>query len=236
VNAALASTIVRRGLVFAVIGLASYVEQQGSFLWVASSLGVGHVAGAALVIRSLPLLYSMVAMVTVPLWPALADAAREGDVDWMRAASVRAGAFVMIFAVASGLAVALVGGSVVRLWTGGMVPVSTPILFAAALLIVVDCWVSFHCTVLISLGHAGTAAPVLLAQACLGLVATAVLVGPMGEAAALAGPVVGGLLIAVPIMPIATLARYRSFASAARASAARSALAQAAPPASGRST
>ena len=201
--------IARRGIVFAGIALAAFLELQGGLLVAAAQLGSTNVAEAALVLRALPLLSSVVAMITVPLWPAVAEAVRDGDIRWVRKAWARASALVMIYAIAASLIVIVAGQWILGVWTGGRVSVSNGMLVAAGLLIVLESWANVNVTLLIAIGRAGSAAAVLLVEAVVGVLLVGLGTSALGQGAALVGPVIPEILICSWLLPLLVVRAIR---------------------------
>ncbi len=202
--------IAGRGLVFAAISFSSFLSLDAGLLVVAGRLGTTQVPAAALVIRTLPLILSIVGMITVPLWPAIAEAAETGDLRWIARAGGRVSALVLAYAVAAALLVIVAGQTVVGLWTGHRLVMSSDILVATAGLIIMISLENVAQTVLFGLGRAGTLAVVLVSRSILSIVLVYLLAGSFGQQAALLGPIVSGLLISSWLLPVLVLRGIRT--------------------------
>ena len=202
--------IAGRGLVFAAISFSSFLSLDAGLLVVAGRLGTTQVPAAALVIRTLPLILSIVGMITVPLWPAIAEAAETGDLRWIARAGGRVSAFVLAYAVAAALLVIVAGQTLLGLWTGHRLAMSSDILVATAGLIIMISLENVAQTVLFGLGRAGTLAVVLVSRSILSIVLVYLLAGSFGQQAALLGPLVSGLLISSWLLPVLVLRGIRT--------------------------
>lgn len=207
-----APRIAGRGLVFAAISFSSFLSLDAGLLVVAARLGTDEVPAAALVLRVLPLVLSIVAIIMVPLWPAIAEAAKDGDVHWIARAGGRAAALVAAYAVTAALVVVVTGEKVVAIWTGGRIPVSFDMLVAAGGLIITFSFENVTQTLLFGLGRAGGLAAVLLFRSALSLILVWVLAGMVGQEAALAGPIIAALLTSSWLLPLLVVRGVRAAA------------------------
>jgi O-antigen/teichoic acid export membrane protein len=197
-----APRIAGRGLVFAGISFASFLSLNAGLIVVAARLGSTQVAEVAVMVQLLPLALSIVGMIIVPLWPAIAEAAAEGDINWIARAGGRAAALVMAYAIAAGLVVVLGGEKLVGIWTGGRITIPLDILVAAAGLIIVASAESVTQTMLFGLGRAGTVAAILLFQGFLSLTFVYFFTDALGQAAVLAGPIAAQLVTGSWLLPL----------------------------------
>ncbi len=197
-----APRIAGRGLVFAAISFASFLSLDAGLLVVAAKLGTTQVPEAALVLRVLPLVLSIVAIIMVPLWPAIAEAAKDGDVHWIARAGGRGAALVMAYAIVAALVVVVGGERFVELWTGGRISMSFDLLVAAGGLIITFSFENVTQTLLFGLGRAGSLAAVLLLRSVLSLILVFLLAGVVGQEAALVGPIIAALLTSSWLLPL----------------------------------
>jgi O-antigen/teichoic acid export membrane protein len=202
-----APRIAGRGLVFAAISFASFLSLDAGLLVVAGKLGTTEVPAAALVIRVLPLILSIVGMITVPLWPAIAE---DGDVHWIVRVARRSAAFVMAYAITAALVVVIAGQKVLGLWTGDRISMSPNILVAAGVLIIMISFENLAQTVLFGLGRAGILAAVLVSRSILSLILVLLLAGVVGQQAALLGPIISGLLVSSWLLPLLVVRGVRA--------------------------
>ena len=209
--------IAGRGLVFAAISFASFLSLDAGLLIVADRLGTTQVAEAALVVRAMPLILSIVGMILVPLWPAIAEAAGDGDVRWVARASARAAGLVGAYSIAAALILVFGGQRIVSLWTGGRINVPFEILFYAGGLTIIGAVENVTQTVLFGLGRAGSVAAVLLTRSVLSLILVYELTPAVGEAAALAGPILSALVTSSWLLPILVVRTLRARANLAGA-------------------
>jgi O-antigen/teichoic acid export membrane protein len=205
-----APRIAGRGLVFAAISFASFLSLDAGLLVVAGKLGTTQVPAVALVIRVLPLILSIVGMITVPLWPAIAEAAEDGDVRWIVRVASRSAAFVMAYAITAAVVVVIAGQKVLSLWTGDRISMSPDILVAAGVLIIMISFENVAQTVLFGLGRAGILAAVLVSRSILSLILVFLLAGVVGQQAALLGPIISGLLVSSWLLPLLVVRGVRA--------------------------
>lgn len=199
-----------RGLVFAGISFESFLFTDAGLLIVGARLGSSEVAEVALVMRVLPMILGVVGMITVPLWPAFAEAAGDGDVRWIARTGTRAAAFVMGYAAIASVLVVVGGEKIFSLWTGGRISVSFEILLGAGAMIIISSFESVTQTLLFGLGRAGTVAAVLMFRSVVSILLVAVMTGTLGQAAALAGPVVASLLSSAWLLPVLVARNVRA--------------------------
>lgn len=205
-----APRIAGRGLVFAAISFASFLSLDAGLLVVANRLGTTQVVEVALVVRVLPLILSIVGMILVPLWPAIAEAAGDGDVHWIARAGGRAAAAVMGYAIAASVVVVIGGEKIVTLWTGGRIFVPFEILVCAGGLIITSSLENVAQTMLFGLGRAGSVAAVLLVRSVLSIVLVFLFAGTFGQAAALVGPIISALLTSSWLLPLLVVRGVRA--------------------------
>lgn len=197
-----APRIAGRGLVWAGISFASFLSLNAGLIIVAARLGSTEVAEVAIIVQLLPLALSIVGMIMVPLWPAIAEAAADGDINWIARAGGRAAALVMAYAIAAALVVIFGGEQLVGIWTGGRISIPLDILVAAAGLIIVASAESVTQTMLFGLGRAGTVAAILLFQGFLSLTFVYLFTDALGQAAVLAGPIAAQLVTGSWLLPL----------------------------------
>jgi O-antigen/teichoic acid export membrane protein len=162
------------------------------------------------VVQVLPLVLSIVGMIMVPLWPAIAEAAEDGDVHWIARAGGRAAAFVMAYAIAAALVVVVGGEKVVSIWTGDRISLPFDILVGAGGLIIITSLEAITQTMLFGLGRAGSVAAVLLFRSVLSIILVFLLTGVLGQAAALVGPIVSALLTSSWLLPLLVVRGIRA--------------------------
>lgn len=197
-----APRIAGRSLVFAGISFAAFLSLNAGLIIVAAKLGTNDVAAVALVVQLLPLALSIVGMIMVPMWPAIAEAAADGDVHWIARAGGRAGALVMAYAMAAALGLMIFGEKAVMIWTGGRIQIPAEIMIGAAALIVISSFESVTQTLMFGLGRAGTVAAVLLLRSVLSVILVVALTGMLGQTAALAGPIFSAFLTSSWLLPV----------------------------------
>ena len=177
----LARMLVSIGLAFLLGQFASFLNQQFTVFWVGRQLGPGSAAGFAVMIQMLSLAGSFVVMVTVPLWPAIADAKIRGDWLWIGTIYKKTVLGLMSYAALAGSAIALGGNWLVRHWIGPQVAPSSLLQMLIGVYFVLVVWENTNFTVLIGLGKIRQASVVFVSGSMLTVIAGVYLVNTMGN-------------------------------------------------------
>lgn len=202
INWRAAPRIAGRSLVFAGISFATFLSLNAGLIVVAARLGTTEVAEVALVVQLLPLALSIVGMIMVPMWPAIAEAAADGDMHWIARSGGRAAALVMAYALVAGVGLVVLGQKLISIWTSGRIIVPAEILVGAAALIIISSFENVTQTLLFGLGRAGSVAAVLLLRSVLSLILIFALTDQLGQAAVLVGPIFSALITSSWLLPV----------------------------------
>lgn len=159
-----------------------------------SLVQLGQMVGAqlltpfAVVFRLLQLLSTAVLMISMPLWPAITDAAVRGDRDWIITAYQRLVKSALLFTIAVAVGLTLLGSRIIPLWAGGAVRIDSTLSALLGLYFVIWMWNHCHSTVLFGLGKLWAVALIMLCEGLSVLGLAKLLVpryGPDGTAIAL---------------------------------------------------
>ncbi|WP_440980286.1 lipopolysaccharide biosynthesis protein (plasmid) [Sphingomonas pseudosanguinis] len=181
-----------------------------SLVQLGQSVGAQALTPFAVVFRLLQLLSTAVLMISMPLWPAITDAAVRGDREWIVASYRRLVTMALLFSGAVAIGIALLGSTLIPLWAGATVQVDPMLSALLGAYFVIWMWNHCHSTVLFGLGRLWPVAWIMLVEglAVLGLAMLLIpRYGATGTAMALclAGVLVSGWLL--PLVLRRTLAR-----------------------------
>ena len=116
----------------------------GASLWViALTFGTSQLATAAVMSRITQMYFSLLAVLLIPLAPALRNALATDDQSWVRRALRRAGAFMGGTALCAALGLVFLGNAIITRWTGVGLPALADWLFPLATLVLAITWSYF---------------------------------------------------------------------------------------------
>lgn len=110
------------GLAFILISLASLADTQGLVLVRASGGGAHSVMVIGLYVRLVVIYFSVITILTGPVWPALLNARRSHDRRWIDRTVRRTAVLVLGSGLAAGVVIALFGQRVLSAWTHQSLP------------------------------------------------------------------------------------------------------------------
>ncbi len=180
-----------------------------SLVQLGQSVGAQALTPFAVVFRLLQLLSTAVLMISMPLWPAITDAAVRGDREWIVASYRRLVLMALLFSGAVTIGIALLGSTLIPLWAGATVRIDPMLSALLGVYFVIWMWNHCHSTVLFGLGRLWPVAWIMLCEG-LGVLGLAMLLvpryGATGTAMALclSGTLVSGWLL--PLVLRRTLA------------------------------
>jgi O-antigen/teichoic acid export membrane protein len=180
---ALVRQILLVGVGFAAVSLASFLSQQVGLVLLAQRQGPEAVAAPGTMLRLIMLASSAVAMLTQPLWPALADATARADTRWARSAFRRVLGLSLAYSAAVCVALLFFGQQLVHIWTGGALRVDQTMMLLFALYFPLGVWSHVHAMTLVGLGKIRVAAAVLLVEGIIGVVVAMVAIPMLGGTA-----------------------------------------------------
>ena len=181
-------------LAFWVVQIATLMMHNLSLVQLGQMIGAAELTPFAVVFRLLQLLSTGVLMISMPLWPAITDAAVRGDKEWIVSSYRRLLVGAMGFCVVTAVAIGLLGPLVIPFWAGAGVHPGTPLCIALGIYFIVWMWNHCHSTILFGLGRLWAVAWVMAAEGMLVLILSTMLVprlGALGTAIALC--VAGGI-------------------------------------------
>lgn len=181
-----------------------------SLVQLGQAVGAQALTPFAVVFRLLQLFSTAVLMISMPLWPAITDAAVRGDREWILTAYRRLVVMAVLFSGAVAIGIALFGSSLIPLWAGSTVRVDPMLSALLGSYFVIWMWNHCHSTVLFGLGRLWPVAWIMLLEGVAVLGLAMLLIphyGPVGTAMALclAGILVSGWLL--PLVLHRTLTR-----------------------------
>ncbi len=140
-----ASFLIKDGLAFcATMSLAPFAKDLGLRLL------LGHLGGPAVVAvfdileRLMIFVYGFVVMFTVPLWPALSDAAARQDFAWIRSARSRLYMAAVGYGILFTIGLTFLGPWGIQIWLKGHVSLEHMVLFAFSVYLSISVWQHVH--------------------------------------------------------------------------------------------
>lgn len=121
VSRSAARALVRLGFSLFVLNLAWGVTNLTDNIVIAQVLGADSVAGYAVAWKLFTLISVPAGLVLLPLWPAYAEAATRGDMDWVRLTFRRSMRLVAAVVIPASALFVLLGREVIQVWTGSAV-------------------------------------------------------------------------------------------------------------------
>jgi O-antigen/teichoic acid export membrane protein len=116
----------------------------GASLWViALTFGAGQLATAAVMARLIQMYFSLIALLLIPLAPALRNALAADDRAWVLKALRKAGAFMCGTAICAACGSIFLGDAIISRWTATRLPSLSDWLLPLAVLVVVITWSYF---------------------------------------------------------------------------------------------
>lgn len=198
-----ARAILKSGLMFFALQAAVAIAYSSDTLIVTRVLGAQSVPEYAIPFKMFNLVSLVSAMAVAPLWPAYAESIAVGDIAWARSALKKSLGLAMSLTAPGAVVLILFGPSLLKLWVGSSIDVST------SLLVGLGAW-----TVMAGAGTTAAmflnAAGILKTQVILALLMTFVnvplsilLVDQIGVAGAIWGTVISyGAIVVLPLVLI----------------------------------
>jgi O-antigen/teichoic acid export membrane protein len=190
------------GLAFAGMQLAGYLALQFGVLVLAAESTGASVALGGVILRGLSMAAGGVALVTTPMWPALADAATRGDLAWIRRAYRRMPALLMAYASVAALAILIGSKWALELWTGQALTVDLALRLCLAGYFMVGVFSHTYAIMLIGLGIMRFTALTLLVEAVIVASLQIALIPAFGVNGYVAALFVGTTLVSAWVLPI----------------------------------
>jgi O-antigen/teichoic acid export membrane protein len=194
--------VLSTSVAFAALSLGSVASQQIGFLWLAHSAGPAATISLGVMFRLNTAAYGVVALVTQPFWPAVADAVARHDSAWARRAYRRASWLTVTFALAYGAGLVTVGPLFIDLWTGAHVVVPPALMLLFAIYFVVGVWAHVNAITLVGLGRVWSAALVLIVEAGLSSGGAILLIGTLGATGVIVALLIATTAISAILLPL----------------------------------
>jgi len=121
------------GFLFMILQLAVAVAYQSDVVVAGSVLGPKAAATYSVTLKFFFLAPSFLGMFLATLWPAYTEALARGDTRWVRQTLARSVAIAGLVSGGAALGLVLIGGWVIRTWTGGAIDPPVELLVGAAL-------------------------------------------------------------------------------------------------------
>jgi O-antigen/teichoic acid export membrane protein len=198
-----AAGVLGSSIAFAAVQLGSTASQQVGFLWLAYVAGPVATVPLGVMFRLNSAASSVVALVTQPLWPAVADAAVRHDWEWARRGYRRATLLTFLYAAAYALALMTVGSMLIRLWTGANVQVPQLMLLLFGLYFIVGVWAHVNAITLVGLGKVSVAARVVCLEAVVSAIGALLLVSQVGATGVILSLLMASAAVSATFMPLA---------------------------------
>lgn len=198
--------LLRTGLQFTGLTLGALIISYTDNIVIAQVLGPIQVPPYAVTFMLAQLFIMLEMIVLDAAWPAYVEAAARGDGDWVRRTHVRLVRVSLAGALASGVALLLLGRPVIRLWAGADAVPSMALLAVMALLIGVQSVQLCYGRLTTALGAVRTNMLLGLANAAINLPASILLARSIGLPGVALGTVIGYAVIAVPLIVLSTRA------------------------------
>lgn len=194
--------ILSTSVAFAALSLGSLASQQLGFLWLAYVAGPVAAVSLGVMFRLNTAAYSVVALVTQPFWPAVADAVARRDSDWARRAYRRVLWLTVSFAVAYAVGLLTVGSRFIGLWTGTHVLVPPVLMVMFALYFMVGVWAHVNAITLVGLGKVWSAARILFVEAAVSSLGALLLIEHLGATGVILALLIATTLVSATFLPL----------------------------------
>ena len=133
------SQVVRLGLLFFILQLATSIAFSADNFIIARTLGAVRVPEYAIPQRMFALISMMCAMLVTPLWPAYGEAVSRGDFAWVRHTLRRSILGVFAASTIAATTLLLLSHRILSVWVSGRVKPSFALLLGLAIWAVMDC-------------------------------------------------------------------------------------------------
>jgi O-antigen/teichoic acid export membrane protein len=131
--------ILKVSVLFLLLQIGTMIGWGADSLIISSNLSVKDVAVFNVTLRLFQLITQPLGIFNSPLWAAYADAHSRSDIDFIKKTLKKSLFFTFIFSFFVGLFLIFFGGSLISLWTTGMVNVSTIFIFIFFLWVLIEC-------------------------------------------------------------------------------------------------
>lgn len=207
----LAREILSDGFAFTVSqSITSVVELNGCLLLVAHFAGPSAVGYFSIFMQIATLMMGIIIMFTTPTWPAVVDAFTRNDFDWIRKATNRLWLLVGGYALASLIALPLLGALILPLIFGSEYPFGWQELLGFAIYFAISSWGHTNNALLIGVGLVKRAAVISLIETSIILIPAAFGVSFFGLTGLFIGMAAAMLAVTGWLFPSMLLNRIRT--------------------------
>lgn len=187
---------------FLLTALGTFFYQSFSIYWVGHELGPAYAAQMSVMMLVLNLAGSLLITVTQPLWPAIQDALKRGDLPWVRSAYRRILRTLVPYIALAAIALALGGEYILGFWlkSGVHIDLTKRLLWGVYFFIVT--WEHLNYTVLMGMSRFWFASVIFSAGALVMVVASVLLVQKIGIDGLFISLCLGPLLLSTWLYPL----------------------------------
>jgi hypothetical protein len=188
---------------FAAISFGSLASQQLGFLWLAYVAGPGAAVPIGVMFRLTWAAFGVVALVTQPMWPAVADAVAHEDSAWARRVYRRVSWLTATYAAVYAVSVVSIGSFLIQLWTGTDVHIPPLMLVLFGLYFIVVVWGHVNAITLVGLGRVWIAAAVICVEAAVSSLGAVLLITQFGGTGVILSLLVAASVVSGILLPLA---------------------------------
>lgn len=201
----LAVSLLKHGVSYSLAGgFGNFLAHVYPVILVGRALPPVHSAAFAATMNALVLASSVLSMVYLPMWSAIADSLARGEIEWAKKARRRLVTASAVYGLIVGLGFAFLGQSVFRFWFQGALHPDRSLLIACGIYFFALCWEGPHFTILVGLRQIHFASLVFLARTALSAVLMSLMIRYFGVVAPFAVMSVMVLIITSWSFPILT--------------------------------
>lgn len=195
--------VLSTSVAFAAVQLGATASQQVGFLWLAFLAGPAATIPVGVMFRLSSAASGVVALVTQPLWPAVADAAARHDTVWARRAYRAASRVAVSYAAAYAIGLMALGTVMVQVWTGTHVEISQLMMVLFGLYFVAGVWAHVNAITLVGLGKVWVAARVICLEAVVSSLGAMLLVPQFGATGVILSLLIASAMVSATLLPLA---------------------------------
>lgn len=198
-----AAAVLSTSVGFAAVSLGATASQQLGFLWLAFTAGPAATVPLGVMFRLNSAASGLVALVTQPLWPAVADAVARRDTLWALRAYRRVSRLTVLYAAAYAVGLMALGTTLIQLWTGTYVEIPRLMMFLFGLYFVAGVWAHVNAITLVGLGKVWVAARVTFLEAVVSSLGAVLLVAQFGGTGVILSLLIASAIMSGRLLPVA---------------------------------
>ena len=197
-----ASGVLSTSVAFAAVQLGATASQQLGFLWLAFVAGPAATIPLGVMFRLNSAASGVVALVTQPLWPAVADAVARSDTVWAWRAYRRASWLAVAYAVAYAVGLMTLGTLVIQMWTGTHVEIPRLMMLLFGVYFVAGVWAHVNAITLVGLGKVWVAARITCLEAVVSSLGAVLLVAQFGATGVILALLIASVSVSATLLPL----------------------------------